>query len=237
MSPNPPSREFNFIEGEILLIDKPSGWTSFDVVNKIRGLIRRKLGVKKIKVGHAGTLDPLATGLLIVCTGKMTRKIHTLMDLDKEYTGTIRFGATTPSFDAETSIDHEYPVNHITEEKLQDASRLFLGETEQVPPVYSAKKVEGKRAYRYARENREIKLEPVRISIHEFELTGIAMPEISFRVVCSKGTYVRSLARDLGIALDSGAYLLSLRRTRIGTFDVDDAITPEQFEKLINPES
>ena len=224
-----PASTYNFVDGELLLIDKPVEWTSFDVVNKIRWAISRKTGIKKIKVGHAGTLDPLATGLLILCTGKFTKKINELQLLDKAYIGTFYLGATTPSFDGETAVDQVYPTDHIQEENILQAARQLTGEIEQVPPAYSAIKVSGTRAYQMARKNDDVKLKPRKISIEEFEISRIGIPEIDFQVSCSKGTYIRALARDFGLALQSGAYLFSLRRTRIGKFHVKDAMTIEQF--------
>jgi tRNA pseudouridine55 synthase len=224
--------EFDFIAGELLLIDKPIDWTSFDAVNKVRRLISRKIG-KKLKVGHAGTLDPKATGLLLICTGAMTKKINDLVGLDKEYTGTFFLGATTPSFDTETEINHKSEISHLKSEIIQTATEKFIGTILQVPPQFSAKLVDGKRAYLSARKNREVKIEPVTITISEFEITRIELPEIDFRIVCSKGTYIRALARDLGVALNSGAYLTSLRRTRIGQHNIRDAITLAQFEAVI----
>ena len=216
----------------MLLIDKPPDWTSFDVVNKMRGLIRRKLGVKKIKVGHAGTLDPLATGLLIVCTGRMTRQISQLMNLDKEYTGTLRLGATTPSFDAGTPVDREFSTEHISPESVIKSAEKLTGTYDQVPPVYSAKRIGGKRAYQYARKQQEVVMPPARVTIREFEVTRIALPYVDFRILCSKGTYIRALARDLGETLDIGAYLYYLRRTKIGPYKVEDAISLDRFEEL-----
>lgn len=226
--------QFNFQEGEVLLIDKPLEWTSFDVVNKIRYSIRRKLNVKKIKVGHAGTLDPLATGLLIICTGKFTKRIDEFQAQEKEYTGTFYLGATTPSFDKETEIDNEYPTSHITKEMLEETSQKFTGEILQVPPLFSAIKIKGERAYNKARKNQDVKLQPRKISIPEFEITEIKLPEISFRVTCSKGTYIRSLARDFGESLNSGAYLSSLRRTKIGNFNVENSMSVEEMVDTIN---
>jgi tRNA pseudouridine55 synthase len=226
-------KEFNFKEGEVLLLDKPLEWTSFDVVNSIRVNIRRNFGIKKLKVGHAGTLDPLATGLLILCTGKMTKQIESIQAQIKEYTGTIRFGATTPSYDLETEVDKEYPIDHLNEEILKDGVKQFLGELEQTPPVFSAIKIEGKRAYEYARKNEEVKIKSKKINIFEFELTRIELPEVDFRVICSKGTYIRSLAHDLGKALDSGAHLTALRRTKIGDFNVEDAVAVDDFRALL----
>jgi tRNA pseudouridine55 synthase len=225
---------FDFAQGELLLIDKPLDWTSFDAVNKIRRLISRKIG-KKLKVGHAGTLDPKATGLLLICTGSMTKKINDLVGLDKEYTGTLFLGATTPSFDTETETDQLFDISHLANDDILAATRPFMGAIQQVPPQFSAKLVDGKRAYLSARKNQAVRIEPVTITIYEFEITGIELPVVSFRVVCSKGTYVRSLVRDFGEALGAGAYLTSLRRTRIGQHNVQDAITIEQFEALVNP--
>jgi tRNA pseudouridine55 synthase len=224
---------FHFQEGEILLIDKPAEWTSFDVVNKIRHLLKHHTGIPKIKVGHAGTLDPLATGLLIVCTGKMTRQINDLTILDKSYTGTITLGATTPSYDRETEIDQTFPIEGITEEMVQKATGRFKGPILQVPPLYSAKRIEGKRAYEYARAKQELVLEPKEVVIHTFEITHFNLPEIEFHVDCSKGTYIRSLAHDLGKELGNGAYLSALRRTRIGTYSIEDSLTLQQFEYLV----
>ena len=224
---------FDFINGEILLIDKPLNWTSFDVVNKVRKLLRIKGVIPKIKVGHAGTLDPMATGLLILCTGKMTRKIQELTGFDKEYTGTFCLGATTPSLDLETSVSETFPTDHITPDIIMEAAKRFIGPLEQVPPDFSAKFIDGKRAYELARKNREFKLQPVNVTINEFEITRIALPEVDFRVSCSKGTYIRALARDFGKAVGSGAYLAALRRTSIGEFPVRDAISVEQFEFLL----
>lgn len=219
---------FDFIKGELLLIDKPLDWTSFDAVNKIRRILEKKLNTK-LKVGHAGTLDPKATGLLVICTGGMTKQIVNLTGLDKEYTGTFHIGATTPCFDTEKEIDQTFPTEHITEEMIREAARQFTGTIQQVPPTFSAKLIDGKRAYLSARKNREIKMEPVTVTISEFDITRIALPEVDFRVVCSKGTYIRALARDFGVALNSGAYLTSLRRTRIGEYRIEDALSIEQF--------
>lgn len=221
--------EYNFPEGEILLFDKPYRWTSFDVVGKVRNTIRRYLGVKTIKVGHAGTLDPLATGLLIVCTGKATKQIETLQATEKEYTGTFVLGATTPSFDLEKEIDAHWPTAHITEAMILETAASLTGEQMQVPPVFSAVKIDGKRAYNYARSNEEVSIAAKPIIISEFEITRMALPEVDFRIVCSKGTYIRALARDFGKALESGAYMSALRRTRSGSFRVEEALNPEAF--------
>lgn len=225
--------EFDFIQGELLLIDKALDWTSFDAVNKVRRLISRKIG-KKLKVGHAGTLDPKATGLLLICTGAMTKKINDLVGLDKEYTGTFFMGATTPSYDTESQVNQKFEISHLNSEIINSATRQFIGTIQQLPPQFSAKLVDGKRAYLSARKNKEVKIEPVTINIKEFEITRVELPEIAFCVVCSKGTYIRSLAKDFGEALNSGAYLTSLRRTRIGQYSVKDALTVEQFEALLS---
>jgi tRNA pseudouridine55 synthase len=221
----------DFAQGEVLLVDKPLRWTSFDVVNKIRNALKKKYG--KIKVGHAGTLDPLATGLLIICTGKFTKRLDEFQAQEKEYTGTIMLGATTPTLDAEMAPDHIFSIEHITAELVHEAVKKFIGEIEQMPPQFSALKVGGETAYKAAREGRELELKPRLVTIKEFELTNIALPEVSFRIVCSKGTYIRSIARDLGTALDSGGYLTSLRRTRIGEYKVDDAWELQALGKKI----
>ena len=220
-------------EGQVILIDKPLEWTSFQVVNKVRWLLKKRFGIKKIKVGHAGTLDPLATGLLILCTGKFTKRIPEFQGQEKEYTGTLILGATTPSYDMETEVDQIFPTSHLTEERLQSVTSTFEGTIQQVPPVFSALKKEGKRLYEYAREGREVIVKPREIQITKFELEKIAIPVVDFSVVCSKGTYVRSLAHDFGKGVNSGAYLTALRRTRIGNFLVEDAVTPETFEVLL----
>lgn len=226
-------KTYNFHEGEILLIDKPADWTSFDVVNKIRHLLRHYLKIRKIKVGHAGTLDPLATGLLLVCVGKATKQISTFTGLDKEYTGSLFLGASTPSYDLETEIDQEYETAHIKESDILEASRQFVGTIMQKPPAFSAIKIDGTRAYRLAREKEKVDIPSREVRIHEFEISKAGIPETSFRVLCSKGTYIRSLAHDFGKALNSGAYLKFLRRTRIGPYHIDDAISIEEFEKTL----
>ena len=225
----------DFYSGEIILIDKPLGWTSFQAVNKL------KYGLKKhpslfidgkhvhLKIGHAGTLDPLATGLLIVCTGKKTKEIQKFQDLPKEYTGTFFIGATTPCYDLEKPIDQTYPIDHITEELIQKTVQTFIGKQEQIPPIFSAVMVNGKRSYELARKGEEVELKPKPIEIFEFEITRLALPEIDFRIVCSKGTYIRSIARDLGLALNSGAHLTKLVRSRIGDFHVLEAKSPENY--------
>ncbi len=222
-----------FLNGEIILIDKPLGWTSFQVVNKIRWLIRSTFGIKKIKVGHAGTLDPLASGLLILCTGKMTKSIEQFMGQEKEYTGTFTLGATTPSYDLETEIDHTFPTDHVTEELLQTTLDQFIGTIDQYPPVFSALKKDGKRLYEFAREGVEVEIPTRKVTIRSFELTQKAIPKVDFKVICSKGTYIRSLANDYGKALNSGAHLSTLRRTRIGKFNIEQAVSIEDFEKQI----
>lgn len=210
-------------DGAMLLVDKPKEWTSFDVVNKLRNKLRQHFGIRKIKVGHAGTLDPMATGLLIICTGKDTKRLDEYQGLPKEYTGTMTLGATTPSYDAETPVDQHYPTDHITAQMLEDARKQFLGAISQLPPVFSAIKVDGQPLYKKARRGEAIQVEPRNIEIYAFELTRVALPEIDFRVRCSKGTYIRSLAFDFGQALQSGAYLSALRRTAIGSYTVDEA--------------
>ncbi len=216
-----------------MLIDKPLTWSSFQVVNKVRWILRKKFQLKKLKVGHAGTLDPLATGLLVLCTGKFTKRIHELQGMVKEYTGTITLGATTPSYDLETDINAIFPIDHITPEAIHKATKNFIGVVQQKPPVFSALKKDGKRLYEYAREGQEVQINTRDVTIDEFEITRIELPEIDFRVVCSKGTYIRSLAYDFGVSLHSGAHLSSLRRTKIGTYNVIEATTPEALEKQL----
>ncbi len=221
----------DFLNGQILLIDKPLEWSSFQAVNALKWAIRKKFDLKKIKIGHAGTLDPLATGLLIICTGKFTKKIPELQGQVKEYIGTFSLGATTPSYDLETDIDQFFPIDHITEELIQTTVQQFLGTIEQIPPVFSALKKDGKRLYELAREGKKVEIKPRSIQILEFEITQIKLPHIGFRVVCSKGTYIRSLAHDFGKALQSGAYLSGLRRTKIGDFNVVNAVDPLDFKE------
>ncbi|WP_010231807.1 tRNA pseudouridine(55) synthase TruB [Gillisia marina] len=222
-----------FKEGQILLFDKPLGWTSFQVVNKVRWLIRKSCGIKKIKVGHAGTLDPLASGLLIICTGKFTKRIEELQGQEKEYTGTFTLGGTTPSYDLETEIDETFETSHISEAAIHEATKNFLGEISQFPPVFSALKKDGKRLYEYARNGEDVEIPSRKVTISTFEITNIEMPNVDFRVTCSKGTYIRSLAHDFGKALNSGAHLSALRRTKIGTFNVVDSLDIASFEKLL----
>ncbi len=223
----------NFQEGVILAFDKPYRWTSFDVVGKVRWLICRRLGVKKLKVGHAGTLDPLATGVLIVCTGRATKRIEELQSGTKEYYATIRLGATTPSYDLEKPIDANYPWEHITREAVEKVLEKFQGTIEQVPPTFSACKVDGKRAYKMARNGDEVELKPKTLVIDEIELTECNLPDITIRVVCSKGTYIRALARDIGQALGSGGHLTALRRTRVGDYRVEESLNPEAFQSWL----
>ena len=224
---------FDFAKGEVLLVDKALEWTSFDVVNSIRSSLRKKYNIKRFKVGHAGTLDPLATGLLIVCTGKATKTIDGLQAQDKVYTGSFRLGATTPSFDRETEVDNTFPIDHITDELIHKTATTFEGEIEQVPPVYSALKINGKRAYQYARNNEEVVMKSRKVMINYFKITKIELPEVFFEVKCSKGTYIRSLARDFGLEINSGAYLSSLRRTKIGDFSIEDSLKVDQIKEII----
>lgn len=224
----------DFISGEIIGIDKPLGWTSFDAVKRLRGAIQRRLRVKKFKVGHAGTLDPLATGVLIVCTGRATRRIETLQNGTKEYVAEITLGATTPSFDLETEVDATYPWEHITEEKIREILPRFTGRVMQVPPVFSAVKVDGKRAYNLARKGKDIELAAKPLEIKEIEILGYDAPRLTLRIVCSKGTYIRALARDIGEALGSGGHLTALRRTRVGDITIDDCLTVDKAVDIIS---
>lgn len=222
----------DYLEGQVLLIDKPLHFTSFQAVNKLKYLLINKVGLpKKFKIGHAGTLDPLATGLLLICTGKFTKRITELQGQAKEYTGTFHIGATTPSYDLETEVDQHFPTTHITEALIHETVEQFLGEIDQKPPIFSAIKKDGVRLYEHARAGETIEIASRKTTIHEFEITRIALPEVDFRVVCSKGTYIRSLAFDFGRALQSGAHLTALRRTKIGDYDVANALTPAVFEE------
>lgn len=223
----------NFIEGEVIVLNKPLNWTSFDLVKKVKSKIFHDLKLKKVKVGHAGTLDPLASGLMVICTGKATKTIDTYQAGVKEYIATVRLGATTPSFDLETEVDETFPTAHITKELVEETLPQFIGTIEQVPPAFSAVKVNGQRAYELARKGEEVKLKAKILVIEEIELLDYNLPEITIRVVCSKGTYIRALARDIGKALLSGGHLSALERTRIGNFTLDDAISIEEFEKNI----
>lgn len=222
----------DYLNGQILLIDKPLKWSSFQAVNKIKYALINKLGLpKKFKIGHAGTLDPLASGLLLICTGKFTKRISELQGQAKEYTGTFFIGATTPSYDLETEIDQTFPTEHINEALIHETVKQFLGEIDQKPPVFSAIKKDGVRLYEHARAGVAVEIASRKTSIHEFEITRIALPEIDFRVVCSKGTYIRSLAYDFGKAMQSGSHLTALRRTKIGDYDVKNAIEVTLFEE------
>ncbi len=225
----------DFVAGEILAFDKPYTWTSFDVVGKVRWMLCRKLGVKKLKVGHTGTLDPLATGVVVVCTGRKTKEIDALQAHVKEYVATLQLGATTPSYDLEKPVDKTYPTEHITREKIDAVIPQFLGEIWQVPPIFSAVQVDGKRAYSYARAGEEVELKPKLLAIDEIEVVAFdeEKMQLTLRIVCSKGTYIRALARDIGEALDSGAHLIALRRIRVGETRVEDCLTIEQFEKIL----
>jgi len=223
------NRPEKYLDGAVLYIDKPLNWTSFDVVNKIRKSLKYNLGIQKIKVGHAGTLDPLATGLVIVCTGRATKQIMQYQDMDKAYTAQVRLGATTPSFDLETEVDKTYPWEHITSEKIEQALIKLSGDQDQMPPIFSAKSVDGKRAYVMARKGKQVKLKPQQVHLSQLDLLSEKLPDLTLHVECSKGTYIRSLARDLGLILDSGAHLTGLRRTRIGPYHVDKAISIENF--------
>lgn len=221
----------DFLNGQVILVDKPLHWSSFQAVNKLKYLLKRKFNLpKKFKIGHAGTLDPLASGLLIVCTGKFTKKITEIQAQAKEYTGTFYIGATTPSYDLETEIDAQFDIDHISEQTIEAARLQFLGEIDQIPPVFSAIKKDGKRLYEHARAGETVEIASRKTTIYEFELTRIALPELDFRVVCSKGTYIRSLAFDFGKALHSGAHLIALRRTKIGNYSVEKASTILDFE-------
>lgn len=227
-------RTMDFVGGEIIGIDKPAGWTSFDVVKRLRGAIQRRLGVKKFKVGHAGTLDPLATGVLIICTGKATRKIDSLQAGEKEYIATLRLGATTPSFDLEKEIDATYPYEHITRELVLSTLPEFTGRILQVPPVFSAVKVDGKRAYFHARKGHDVELKAKPLVISGLELMDFSGRDLTLRITCSKGTYIRALARDLGFALGSGAHLIDLKRTAVGDVRIEDCLSPEEAIDLVD---
>lgn len=231
----------NFLEGEVIYLNKPYGMSSFGALARIRYLISNKIGVKRVKTGHAGTLDPLATGVLILCTGKKTKELDKMLYHSKEYTATLQLGATTPSFDREHTVDHTYPTAHITRELIEETLKQFVGEIQQVPPEYSAVKIDGKRAYKLMRKGEAVELKPKTLKIDEIELTGFdpLKKQMSIRVVCSKGTYIRALARDIGKALDSGAFLQALCRTRLGEVSIDQCITmddfPEWLERVTSP--
>lgn len=228
-----PSNAEQFLTGSLLLINKPLNWTSFDVVNKVRGTLKNRLNIKKIKVGHAGTLDPLATGLLLICTGKWTKKIDSLQGMPKQYTGSFKLGATTPSYDAETEEDSTFSTDDLTEEKIKTAAKSFVGQIQQVPPMFSALKKDGIPLYKLAREGQTIARKARTVTIDTFDITAIEMPIVHFLVDCTKGTYIRSLAHDLGSSLDNGGYLTSLVRTKIGVYDVKDALSVEEVIKGI----
>lgn len=231
---NFPETVEDFLDGQILLINKPLGWTSFDVVKKIKNLIRTKYSLKKIKVGHAGTLDPLATGLLIVCTGKFTKLISRIQGQEKTYTGTITLGGTTPSYDLETEVDKNYETAHITEELIKESTTQFIGEIDQKPPIFSALKKGGERLYEKARRGETIEIESRKVTVREFTITSIENLEVNFEIKCSKGTYIRSIAHDFGAALNSGGHLSKLCRTSIGEYQISEAIDVETFKKLLN---
>ena len=222
------------MNGQLILIDKPLEWSSFQAVNAVKWAIRKRYQLKKIKVGHAGTLDPLASGLLLICAGKFTKRIHEFQGMPKEYEGTITLGSSTPSYDLETEVDNVYPINHITHELIHKTKALFLGKIAQKPPVFSALKKDGKRMYEYAREGKELEIKARFVEILEFEILDINLPELRFRIKCSKGTYIRSIAHDFGKALNSGGHLSSLRRTKIGDYNVNKALTPANFKEMMN---
>lgn len=224
----------DFVEGEVIYVDKPLHWTSFKVVKIVRAKICHKLGIKKLKVGHAGTLDPLATGVMTICTGKMTKQIDKLQAETKEYIATIRLGGTTPSFDLETEVDAEYPIGHITKELVENVLKNFIGTIEQIPPDFSACKIDGRRAYDLARQNLEVNLKPKTLVIDEIELLSYDMHEIKIRVVCSKGTYIRALARDIGQALNSGGHLTGLIRSRVGDITLEDCLQMDEMDNFLD---
>lgn len=224
----------DYLEGNVILINKPLSWTSFDVVKKVRNILRSNYKVKKIKVGHAGTLDPLADGLLILCTGKWTKKIEEFQNQEKEYTGTFVLGATTPSYDLETEIDQIFDLGNLSKEKIESNTNLFIGDIEQLPPIYSAIKKDGVRLYEYARKGVEVEVKKRKVHVSSFEISRIELPEVDFKISCSKGTYIRSIAHDFGKSLDNGAHLSKLTRTKIGAFQLEDAIDLDTFENMIS---
>jgi len=230
-------RSFDFKTGEVLLVNKPLKWTSFDVVNKLRYYIRKNIGEKNIKVGHAGTLDPLADGLLIICTGKKTKEIDTYQGQEKLYSGTFTLGATTPSFDLETAINETFPINHLTNEMIENRATKMVGEQEQFPPIFSAKKIDGQRAYDRARKGQDVELKSKKIIISTFQITNISLPNVNFIISCSKGTYIRSIANDFGKSLNTGGHLTALRREQIGDFKLSDAYEVEELIDLILPKN
>ena len=231
ITPSKIDKSSHFVSGTLLLIDKPLEWTSFDVVKKVRNLIKKKLQIKKIKVGHSGTLDPLATGLLIVCTGEFTKRIEEIQGQEKTYTGQFTLGATTPSFDRETKVNHTFNTAHITKQLLEETTKQFVGEITQIPPIFSALKKDGKRLYDFARENEEVEIKERKVMVHSFEITDINFPEVNFKISCAKGTYIRSIANDFGRALNSGAYLSKLCRTKIGKYNLKDAFSINEVEE------
>lgn len=230
---NSEMENINFLEGSTLLINKPLNWTSFDVVKKVRNILKNHYQIKKIKVGHAGTLDPLADGLLILCTGKWTKKIEEFQNQEKEYAGTFVLGATTPSYDLETEINQTFDLSSLTEEQIRSNRNLFIGDIEQAPPIFSALKKDGVRLYEYARKGVEIEVKKRNVNISTFDISRIELPEIDFKIRCSKGTYIRSIAHDFGKSLDNGAYLSKLRRTKIGKFNLEDAVNLQDFESMM----
>ena len=234
ITPNQINKETDFVSGALLLVNKPPEWTSFDVVKKVRNLIKKKLQIKKIKVGHAGTLDPLATGLLIVCTGKFTKRIDEIQRQGKCYTGHFTLGASTPSFDLETKVNQTFETAHITKQLLEEVVKQFEGEINQIPPIFSALKKDGERLYKLVRKNKKVEIESRKVTIHSFKITKINMPEVSFKISCSKGTYIRSIANDFGKALNSGAHLSELCRTKIGEYDLKQATNIKELEEKIN---
>ena len=234
ITPNQINKETDFVSGALLLINKPPEWTSFDVVKKVRNLIKKKLQINKIKVGHAGTLDPLATGLLIVCTGKFTKRIDEIQRQGKCYTGHFTLGASTPSFDLETKVNQTFETAHITKQLLEEVVKQFEGEITQIPPIFSALKKDGERLYKLVRKNKKVEIESRKVTIHSFKITKINMPEVSFKISCSKGTYIRSIANDFGKALNSGAHLSELCRTKIGEYDLKQATNIKELEEKIN---
>ena len=234
ITPNQINKETDFVSGALLLINKPPEWTSFDVVKKVRNLIKKKLQIKKIKVGHAGTLDPLATGLLIVCTGKFTKRIDEIQRQGKCYTGHFTLGASTPSFDLETKVNQTFETAHITKQLLEEVVKQFEGEINQIPPIFSALKKDGERLYKLVRKNKKVEIESRKVTIHSFKITKTNMPEVSFKISCSKGTYIRSIANDFGKALNSGAHLSELCRTKIGEYDLKQATNIKELEEKIN---
>ena len=231
ITPSKIEKSSHFVSGTLLLIDKPLEWTSFDVVKKVRNLIKKKLQIKKIKGGHSGTLDPLATGLLIVCTGEFTKRIEEIQGQEKTYTGQFTLGATTPSFDRETKVNHTFNTALITKQLLEETTKQFVGEITQIPPIFSALKKDGKRLYDFARENEEVEIKERKVMVHSFEITDINFPEVNFKISCAKGTYIRSIANDFGRALNSGAYLSKLCRTKIGKYNLKDAFSLNEVEE------